>query len=81
MYMFALPGLVCGSCGCMLMHCDKEPYNAARKNGVVQVICAHRECLDYDKPMEFDLPRIELRPTTAPEILSELPAPKLVVMQ
>lgn len=81
MYMFALPGLICGSCGFSLMHCDKEPYNAARKNGVVQVICPHRECPDYDKPMEFDLPRIELRPTTDKRILGEVDPPKLVIVQ
>lgn len=81
MFAYALPSLVCGSCGYPLLCVNPQGWKAPKANGVVQMICAHRECADYDKPMEFDLPKIELRPTTSPEILAEVnkKAPLLVL--
>lgn len=57
-----------------------KPFNCAKAKGVVQLICTHRECSDYDKPMEMDLPTVELRSTTDAKILAEVPKPKLVLL-
>lgn len=70
---------MCGSCGVPLLQVDKQPYNPVKKKGIVQVICAHRECSDYDKPMEFDLPKVELRPTNDAHILEQVEKPRLLV--
>lgn len=79
MIAYSIPMAVCGGCGYPLMHVDPHrAFNAATKKGVMQVICAHRECPNYDKPMEFDMPQIELRPTTDPKILAEVDAPRLI---
>lgn len=68
---YLLPAIVlCGSCGNRLLPVDKTA-NPVRNNGVIQVICPHAECADYDRPMEFDLPCVELRPTSDAAILSE----------
>ena len=80
MFAYILPTLVCGSCGYPLLNVDKQPYNVAKKKGVAQLICRHRECAEYDKPMECDLPQVELRATQDREILAQLEPPRLVVL-
>ena len=72
MFCYVAPVMICGSCGYSLVCVDEQPYNAAKKKGRVQVICRHRECGDYDKPMEFDLPTIELSPTTDERVLAAM---------
>lgn len=79
MFTYVAPVMICGSCGHSLICVDKQPYNAAKQKGIVQVICPHRECSDYDKPMEFDLPKIELRPTADKRILDVVEKPRLIV--
>ena len=80
MFAYLVPIPICGACGHELLHIDDAGYNAARKKGIVQVICRHQECANYDKPLEFNLPTEELRPTTDPKIIAQIPAPKLVIM-
>jgi len=80
MIAYYLVPAICGSCGSPMLCVDKLPYNAHKKRGVVQVICAHRECPDYDKPMEFDLPQVELRPTTDKRILEMADAPRIAIL-
>lgn len=77
MFAYALVTPVCGSCGMLLLNVTQKKTIVASQ-GVVQVICRHRECPDYDKPMEFDIPVIELRPTRDKDILKEI-GPTLVV--
>lgn len=62
--------MLCGSCGNRLLPVDKTA-NPVRSKGIIQVICPHAECADYDKPVEFDLPSVELRPTSDPQIQAE----------
>lgn len=67
--------ILCGSCGNRLL-----VHKIAKTTGVAQVICVHRECAEYDLPMEFELPVAHLRPTTDPATLAEVEPPRIAIL-